>query len=64
MKRQIFLWSVTSALVMGLLHQLPLADIHRHAADVASHVCACPGATPLLPPSLRAVFRAPGTTTV
>ncbi|HEU5072367.1 MAG TPA: carbohydrate kinase [Verrucomicrobiae bacterium] len=52
-----------AALVMGLLHQLPLADIHRHAADVACHVCACPGATPLLPPSLRSAFGAHAKTT-
>lgn len=46
----------TAALVLGLLNQLPLDDIHRIAADVASFVCSQPGATPPLPTVLRAAF--------
>jgi fructokinase len=46
----------TAALVMGLLNQFALEDIHRIAADVASFVCSQPGATPVLPAHLRAAF--------
>jgi len=46
----------TAALVMGLLHQFDLHDIHRIAADVANFVCCQPGATPVLPAHLRAAF--------
>jgi fructokinase len=46
----------TAALVMGLLNQFSLDDIHRIAADVASFVCSRQGATPVLPPNLRAAF--------
>jgi len=46
----------SAALVMGLLHQLGLADIHRIAADIASFVCSQPGATPVLPLHLREAF--------
>lgn len=46
----------TAALVMGMLHQLALEEVHRIAADVAGFVCSCPGATPVLPPHLCAAF--------
>jgi fructokinase len=46
----------TAALVMGLLNELSLPDIHRIAADVAGFVCSRPGATPIFPPHLRAAF--------
>ena len=46
----------TAALVMGMLRQLPLHEIHRIAAEVAGFVCSCPGATPVLPPQLCAAF--------
>lgn len=46
----------TAGLAMGLLHQLPLDDVHRNAADIANFVCSCPGATPTLPPQLCAAF--------
>jgi fructokinase len=46
----------TAALVIGLLSQFGLEDIHRIAADVAGFVCSQPGATPALPPHLRAAF--------
>ncbi|HEY1786778.1 MAG TPA: carbohydrate kinase [Verrucomicrobiae bacterium] len=46
----------TAALVMGLLNQLGLPEIHRIAADLAGFVCSQPGATPNLPQHLRAAF--------
>lgn len=46
----------TAALVMGLLNQFNLEDIHQIAADVATFVCSQPGATPIFPADLRAVF--------
>lgn len=46
----------TAALVMGLLQQFALEEIHRIAADVAGFVCSCPGATPVLPAHLCAAF--------
>ena len=46
----------TAALVLGLLNQFSLEDIHRIAADVASFVCSQQGATPVLPAHLRAAF--------
>ncbi len=46
----------TAALVLGLLNQLSLDDIHRVAADVAGYVCSQQGATPVLPANLRAAF--------
>jgi len=42
----------TAAVVLGLLRQRPLEEIHRHASAVASYVCTQPGATPPLPSSL------------
>jgi fructokinase len=47
----------TAALVMGLLHQFTLDRIHGIAAEIASFVCTCRGATPSLPTHLRSVFR-------
>jgi len=41
--------SFTAALCMGLLQNLPLAEINRHACQVASFVCSQSGATPQLP---------------
>jgi fructokinase len=46
----------TATLVLGMLNQFSFEDIHRIAADVASFVCSKPGATPVLPPHLRAAF--------
>jgi fructokinase len=46
----------TAALVMGMLHKLTLADVHRLAADVAGYICSRPGATPVLPEDLRAAL--------
>lgn len=43
----------TAALALGLLSGRQLDDINRHANEVAAHVCSQPGATPVLPPSLR-----------
>ena len=44
----------TAALVVGLLAGHPLEAISRHANQVAAFVCSEPGATPMLPESLRA----------
>jgi fructokinase len=49
----------TAALVMGLLHGMPLARIHRLATDVAGFVCSQPGATPVLPADLCRQFFSP-----
>lgn len=46
----------TAALVMGLLNRFSLPEIHRIAAELAAFVCSQPGATPNLPPHLRAAF--------
>ncbi|HEX7654779.1 MAG TPA: carbohydrate kinase [Verrucomicrobiae bacterium] len=46
----------TAALVMGLLHRYPLQEIHRVADSVATFVCSHHGATPELPPTLRAMY--------
>jgi fructokinase len=46
----------TAALVMGLLNDLRIEDIHLMATEVAGFVCTQPGATPVLPPHLRAAF--------
>jgi fructokinase len=50
--------SFTAALVMGLLHEMPLEQIHRVASEVAGYVCSQPGATPLLPEYLRSKIAA------
>jgi fructokinase len=46
----------TAALVVGLLHQQDLDEVHAFAADVARYVCSCAGATPSLPSPLRNRF--------
>lgn len=46
----------TAALVLGLLNQFSLEDIHRIAAEIASFVCSQQGATPVLPAHLRVAF--------
>lgn len=42
----------TAALVMGLLHKMPLDEINALADEVARHVCSCAGATPPLPKTI------------
>ena len=42
----------TAALTLGMLRELPLETIHRHAGDVAAFVCSMKGATPALPERL------------
>jgi fructokinase len=44
--------SFTATLSMGLLQNLPLAEINRRACQVASFVCSQSGATPQLPSNL------------
>jgi fructokinase len=44
----------TAAVIVGLLHDKPLAAIHDHAARLAAFVCGHRGATPAIPESLRA----------
>ncbi len=39
----------TAALTVGLLLELPLADVHARASDLAAYVCAQSGATPEIP---------------
>ena len=46
----------TAALVLGLLHQQDLDEVHAFAAEVARYVCSCAGATPALPSQLRSHF--------
>jgi fructokinase len=48
--------SFTAALVMGLLLEMGLDDLHANAAEVARHVCSHAGATPALPSHLRSRF--------
>ncbi|MFZ2643657.1 MAG: carbohydrate kinase [Verrucomicrobiia bacterium] len=43
----------TAALALGLLSGRQRDDINRHANEVAAYVCSQPGATPILPQSLR-----------
>ncbi len=45
--------SFTATLVMGLLAGWDLAQINRHANQVAAYVVSQPGATPILPEQLR-----------
>ncbi|HAD60587.1 MAG TPA: carbohydrate kinase [Planctomycetaceae bacterium] len=42
--------SFTAALILGLLKDEPLAQVHQRAAQVAAFVCSQPGATPRIPP--------------
>jgi fructokinase len=44
--------SYTATLCMGLLRKRPLAEVIRHASEVAAFVCEQPGATPRLPEHL------------
>lgn len=46
----------TAALVMGLLLEMRLDDLHATAAQLAAHVCSHAGATPPLPARLRDQF--------
>ena len=50
--------SFTAALVMGLLHKMPLDEINDLADEVARHVCSCAGATPPMPEWISARFAA------
>lgn len=50
--------SFTAALVLGLLHGLPLDRLHRLAAEVAAYVCTQSGGAPALPDRFRAAFGA------
>lgn len=43
----------TAALALGLCRGWPLGAINEHANRVAAYVCSQPGATPLLPQTLR-----------
>src|SRR5665648_1013330 len=45
--------SFTAAMVMGILNNLPLKEIHRKAVDISAYVCTQKGATPGLPKKLR-----------
>ena len=51
--------ALTAAVAIGLLHEIPLTDMHRWADRVAAFVCTQSGATPLIPAELRCdtVFR-------
>ncbi|MEN6306713.1 MAG: carbohydrate kinase [Anaerohalosphaeraceae bacterium] len=48
--------SFTAAMVMGILHGLPLEIVNRNAGHVAAYVCSHAGATPDLPAWLVAEF--------
>ncbi len=50
--------SFTAAMTLGLLAGWDLDVVNARANAVASHVAACAGATPELPPALRAPFLA------
>ncbi len=50
----------TAALILGLLNQFNLQDLHRIAVEVANYVCCRPGATPPLPENLCAAFASVG----
>lgn len=43
----------TATMIVGMLSNRTLPDLHLWAADVAAFVCSQPGATPLLPLSLQ-----------
>jgi fructokinase len=45
--------SFTSAMVMGILNQLTLKEIHRRAVELSAFVCTQKGATPVLPVDLQ-----------
>jgi len=46
----------TAAVALGLLAGWDLRTIGNRATALAAHVCACEGATPPVPPHLRAPF--------
>jgi fructokinase len=48
----------TAALVMGLLRKMELGRINLLADEVARYVCACAGATPVLPKKISEKFSA------
>jgi len=48
--------SFTAAMTLGLLARWELDKINRHANEIAAYVASCAGATPALPPQLRAPF--------
>jgi fructokinase len=50
--------SFTAALVMGLLHKMPLDEINDLADEVARYVCSCAGATPPMPARISDRFAA------
>lgn len=41
--------SFTSAMVMGILNQKPLKEIHQKAVEISAFVCTRKGATPVIP---------------
>jgi fructokinase len=43
----------TAALVMGLLLEMELDELHAWAAEMARHVCSQAGATPVIPAQIR-----------
>ena len=49
-------YTFTAAVILGLLHGWPLAEINQRACAVAAYVCTQRGATPPLPEELRAPF--------
>lgn len=46
----------TAALVLGVLHGMPLPRINELAGEVARYVCECDGATPPMPDDFRRAF--------
>jgi fructokinase len=46
--------SFTAAMTLGLLARWELDKINHHANEIAAYVASCAGATPALPPQLRA----------
>lgn len=48
--------SFTAAMALGLLAGWDLDLVNKRANEVAAHVASCPGATPVLPAELRALF--------
>ena len=45
--------SFTAAMVMGLLKDLPIKEIHRKAVGLSAYVCMQKGATPIIPDELK-----------
>lgn len=43
----------TAALMLGMIHRLPLDRLHRWAGEVAEYVCTRPGGTPEFPDNLK-----------